>query len=287
MAGKTARFLVLDGYPKDHRGPLAENGGTLAGDLYARMLKECEPGCEVDIIFPADADCALPTGAGLEAYHGICWTGSSLTIHDEADERVTRQIEFAKAAYEAQVPMFGSCWAAQMAVTAAGGKCAKNPKGREFGLARKISLNDAGRVHPMYEGKKAVFDGFTSHEDEVSELPEGAVLLAGNDFSRVQAVDVTHKGGSFWAVQYHPEYDFNEVASLCRWRREALTKQGNFASLADADQFIDKMQALHEAPETSHLRWQLGVDDDVLATSVKQQEVRNWLAVKIHPRLNG
>ena len=205
-------------------------------------------------------DRALPSGSALNAYHGICWTGSSLTIHDEADERVTRQIEFAKAAYEAQVPMFGSCWAAQMAVTAAGGKCAKNPKGREFGLARKVRLNDAGRVHPMYQGKKAVFDGFTSHEDEVSELPEGAILLAGNDFSRVQAVDVTHKGGSFWAVQYHPEYDFNEVASLCRWRREGLTRQGNFASLEDADQFIGKMQALHEAPETSHLRWQLGAD---------------------------
>ena len=283
----SARFLVLDGYPAEHRGPLAANGGTLAGDLYERMLQSCLPGCDVDILFPADADCALPSGQALHDYHGICWTGSSLTIHDEADDRVTRQIEFAEAGYEAAVPMFGSCWAAQMAVTAAGGKCAKNPKGREFGLARKIALNSAGQDHPMFRGKKPVFDGFTSHEDEVAELPEGAVLLASNDFSRVQAVDVSHKGGSFWAVQYHPEYDFNEVASLCRWRREALTKQGNFASLEDADQFIGKMQALHENPASSHLRWQLGVDGDVLNDAVRQQEVRNWIEVKILPRLNG
>ncbi|MEX1036695.1 MAG: type 1 glutamine amidotransferase [Sneathiella sp.] len=286
MAGQ-ARFLVLDGYPAEHRGPLAANGGTLAGDLYLRMLQSCAPGCQVDILFPADADCVLPSGSGLNDYHGICWTGSSLTIYDEADSRVVRQIEFAKAAYEAQVPMFGSCWAAQMAVTAAGGKCARNPKGREFGLARKITVNAAGQDHPMFRGKKPVFDGFTSHEDEVAELPEGAILLASNDFSRVQAVDVTHKGGSFWAVQYHPEYDFNEVASLCRWRREALTRQGNFASLEDADQFIRKMQALHENPASSHLRWQLGVDDDVLDADPRQQEVRNWIAVKIIPGLNG
>ena len=208
----------------------------------------------------------MPSGQALHDYHGICWTGSSLTIHDEADDRVTRQIEFAKAGYEAAVPMFGSCWAAQMAVTAAGGKCAKNPKGREFGLARKIALNSAGQDHPMFRGKKPVFDGFTSHEDEVAELPEGAVLLASNDFSRVQAV---------------------EVASLCRWRREALTEQGNFASLDDADQFIGKMQALHENPASSHLRWQLGVDGDVLNDAVRQQEVRNWIEVKILPRLNG
>ena len=283
----SARFLVLDGYPAEHRGPLAANGGTLAGDLYLRMLHSCMPGCHVDILFPADADCVLPSGQGLQGYDGICWTGSSLTIHDETDDRVTRQIEFAKAGYEAAVPMFGSCWAAQMAVTAAGGKCAKNPKGREFGLARKIAVNAAGLVHPMFRGKKPVFDGFTSHEDEVAELPEGATLLASNDFSRVQAVDVSHKGGSFWAVQYHPEYDFNEVASLCRWRREALTEQGNFASLDDADQFIGKMQALHENPASSHLRWQLGVDGDVLNDAVRQQEVRNWIEVKILPRLNG
>ena len=283
----TARFLVLDGYPLDHRDALAANGGTLAGDLYARMLKSCHPGAHVDIVFPADEGCALPTGSGLADYHGICWTGSSLTIHDEKDTRVARQIAFAKAGYEAQVPMFGSCWAAQMAVTAAGGKCAKNPKGREFGLARKIFLTAAGQGHPMFRGKHAVFDSFISHEDEVVELPDCAVLLASNDFSRVQAVDVSYRGGSFWAVQYHPEYDFHEVASLCRWRRERLTAQGNFASLEDADQFIAKMEALHEAPDASYLRWQLGADGDVLDAGIKQQEVRNWIAAKIIPRLGG
>ncbi|TNE34160.1 MAG: type 1 glutamine amidotransferase [Alphaproteobacteria bacterium] len=281
-----ARFLVLDGYPEEHRGPLAENGGTLAGDLYARMLTSNMPGAEVDIIFPADADCRLPEGKAIEAYHGVCWTGSSLTIHNDADDRVARQIRFCQAVYETRVPMFGSCWAAQMAVTAAGGKCAKNPKGREFGLARKISLTEEGRAHPMFMGKKSVFDGFTSHEDEVQELPEGAVLLAGNDFTRVQAVDVTHQGGSFWALQYHPEYDFNEVASLCRWRREGLTKQGNFTSLDDADSFIAKMQGLFEDPVSHALRWQLGVDDDVLEADIREQELRNWIAIKVRPRLD-
>jgi GMP synthase (glutamine-hydrolysing) len=282
---KTPRLLVLDGYPEEHRIPLAENKGTLAGELYAAMLKTFLPDASVDILFPADKGTVLPSGVALKDYHGITWTGSSLTIHDHTDDRVTRQIEFAKAAYEARVPMFGSCWAAQMAVTAAGGQCAKNPKGREFGLARKISLTADGRGHPMFTGKKSVFDGFTSHEDEVSKLPEGAILLAGNDFSSVQAVDVTYKGGSFWAVQYHPEYNFHEVASLCRWRREGLTAQGNFSSIEDADQFIGKMETLNAHPESSHLRWQLGVDGDILDDDIKQQEVRNWIDIKLKPRL--
>ncbi|MBL4906026.1 MAG: type 1 glutamine amidotransferase [Sneathiella sp.] len=279
---RTARFLILDGYPQEHRGPLAENQGTLAGELYAKTLKANAPGCETHILYPADEDCILPSGVALTDIDGIVWTGSSLTIHHDQDERVSRQIRFAQAAFEAGVPMFGSCWAAQMAVTAAGGKCAPNPRGREFGLARKISLTPAGRGHPLYAGKKSVFDGFTSHEDEVTHLPSGGILLAENSFTSVQAVDVTYKGGSFWAVQYHPEYDLHEVASLCRWRREGLTAQGNFASVEEADAFIEKYENLHENPDRKDLRWQLGVDDDVLDTDIRWQELRNWLAVKVY-----
>ncbi|MEH6475420.1 MAG: type 1 glutamine amidotransferase [Sneathiella sp.] len=283
MVNSKIRFLVLDGYPKAHRGPLAENGGTLAGELYAERLKDCAPGCDTHILFPADADCVLPAGDSLAQYDGIVWTGSSLTIHDEHDEQVVRQIKFAQAAFEAGVPMFGSCWAAQMAVTAAGGRCAPNPRGREFGLARKIELSAEGRGHPLYAGKRTVFDAYTSHQDEITHLPSGAVSLAGNAFTFVQAVDVTYRGGSFWAVQYHPEYDLHEIASLCRWRREALTAQGNFATVAEADIFIEKMEALHQDPARTDLRWQMGVDDDVLNTDVKWLEVRNWISAKILP----
>lgn len=285
MNGRKYRVLVLDGYPKDHRLELAAHDGTLAGELYAARLKEIDPDCEPHILYPADLDCELPSGVALTAFDGIVWTGSSLTIHDVNDERVVRQIRFAQAAYEANVPMFGSCWAAQMAVTAAGGFCAPNPRGREFGLARKIQLTAAGRGHAMYVGKTDVFDGFTSHQDEITHVPTGSAVLSSNGFTSVQSVDVTYKGGSFWAVQYHPEYDLHEIAGLCRWRKEGLTAQGNFSSVEEAMIFIDKMEALNSDPTRTDLRWQLGVDDDVLNTDVRYIEVRNWLACKVYPNL--
>ncbi|WP_206378345.1 type 1 glutamine amidotransferase [Sneathiella limimaris] len=286
MARRKMKILVLDGYPADHRVELAAHRGTLAGELYAARLIECEPDCETHVMYPADENCELPIGQALSGYDGIVWTGSSLTIHDDQDPRVVRQIRFAQAAFEAKVPMFGSCWAAQMAVTAAGGYCALNPNGREFGIARKIELTPAGRGHPMYAGKTNVFDGFTSHQDEITHVPSGATILAANAFTSIQAVDVTYKGGSFWAVQYHPEYDLHEVASLCRWRKQGLTEQGNFASIKEAEGFIGKWQALHEDPKRSDLRWQLGIDDDVLNTDIRYLELRNWLAAKVYPRLN-
>ena len=87
------------------------------------------------------------------------------------------------------VPSFGSCWAAQFSVAAAGGRCAPNPKGREFGVACAITLSEAGRAHPLYRDKPARFDAFTSHADHVVELCDGATLLASNAWSGVQAVE--------------------------------------------------------------------------------------------------
>lgn len=93
---------------------------------------------------------------------------------------------------DAGLPQYGSCWAAQIAVAAAGGHCAKNPRGREMGIARKIALTPEGRAHPMFEGKPSVFDAFTSHNDEITHIAPGGLDLAGNDFTAVQAVAVRH-----------------------------------------------------------------------------------------------
>ena len=234
------RFLVVDGYAREGREELAAGGATPAGELYQRMLKTCAPAsAEVDILYPADPGASLPKGAALEQYDAIAWTGSSLTVYHD-DPEVTSQIEFAKAAFEAKVPSFGSCWAAQIAVVAAGGQCAKNYRGREMGFARKISLTPEGRAHPLYAGKKSVFDAFISHEDEATQLPPGAVLLASNDHSPVQAVAVTHKGGSFWGLQYHPEYDLHELARLCYCRKKKLTGMGFFRDLDAAPVRADR-----------------------------------------------
>ncbi|MCK5363934.1 MAG: type 1 glutamine amidotransferase, partial [Gammaproteobacteria bacterium] len=213
-------FLVIDGYRRDGREELQAGGATPAGELYSQMLMKCHPGCNVDIVYPADAGDSLPSGAALEAYDGLAWTGSSLTVYAD-DPAVAPQIALARAAFEAKVPSFGSCWAAQIGVVAAGGRCAANPRGREMGIARKITLTPEGRAHPLYIGKPGVFDAFISHEDECTHLPPGAVLLAGNAFTNVQAVAITYKGGTIWAVQYHPEYDLHEIARLtyCRIER--------------------------------------------------------------------
>jgi len=279
------RFLVLDGYDKEGREDLQSGGATTAGELYARMLMDCAPkGAEVDILCPADPGATLPAGAAIAQYDGIAWTGSSLTVFSD-DPKVAPQIEFAKAAFDARVPGFGSCWAAQIAVIAAGGRCDVNPKGREMGIARKIALTPEGRAHPLYSGKKSVFDAFISHDDEITHLPPSGLLLASNSHTQVQAVSVTHNGGVFWGLQYHPEYDLHELARLCYCRKQKLTDRGFFSDLDAAQAYVDQLEALHQDPGRKDIAWLLGIDQDVMNPDIRRAEVRNWIDLLVLPSL--
>jgi GMP synthase (glutamine-hydrolysing) len=279
------RFLVVDGYTRSAREQLQEGGASVAGDLYAQMLKRCAPqGAECDIFYPSDPGVKLPTGTAIDNYDGVAWTGCSLCINDDSAE-VREQITFASAVFEHGIPSFGSCWAAQIAVIAAGGRVAANPKGREMGIARKISLTAEGRAHPMYAGKSNVFDAFISHDDEITHLPPGAVSLAGNPWTRVQAVSVTHRGGVFWGLQYHPEYDLHELARLTFCRIDKLIRYEFFQDRQSALTYVDLLEALHEDPSRKDIAWRLGIDDDVMNEDIRQLEVRNWVSQLVLPSM--
>ncbi|WP_119461110.1 type 1 glutamine amidotransferase [Rhodospirillaceae bacterium SYSU D60014] len=280
------RFLVIDGYNREARDELAAGGASRAGDLYVAMLRKCLPEAACDIVYPADPGAALPKGAALEQYDGIAWTGCSLTIYED-DPRVGPQIELAKAAYESKVPSFGSCWAAQIAVVAAGGIVRANPRGREMGIARKIALTPEGRGHPLYVGKASVFDAFISHVDEITHLPAGGVLLASNAFTHIQAVSVTHKGGSFWGLQYHPEYDLHELARLTFCRIDKLIKLGFFKNREAALDYVNLLETLHQDPSRKDIAWLLGIDEDVTNEDVRLTEVRNWIERLVLPNMRS
>lgn len=256
---------------------------TPAWRLHAEMLERHLPGAEYAVWFPSE-DPELPGGCGPEQYDGILWTGCSLSVYHTDDPRVRRQIEFARRCYEVGTPAFGACWGAQVAAVAAGGEVRANARGREIGLARKIRLTPEGMRHPMFLGKPPVFHALSSHLDEVTTLPPGAVLLATNHFTEVQAFEVRHGRGVFWATQYHPEYDLHETARLLVARGQELVREGFFASSGDLLAYVDKLEALHREPDRKDLRWQLDIDEDVLAPAVRQAEFRNWVETIVRPR---
>ena len=276
-------FLIIDGYAKASRDDLNAAGMQLASKLYGDMLQRNLPEANYDVVLPSDPGVEIPTEKDLEKYSGILWTGCNLCIFDEQNPSVAKQIELAKRCYEVGIPSFGSCWGLQVSVVAAGGKVAPNPKGKEMGIARKIKLTPEGEKHPLFNGKPPVFEAYISHDDMVTEIPEGGVILAANDFTPVQALSVTHKKGTFWSVQYHPEYNLHEMACLIVAREEKLIELGFFKEPKELQLLVDKMKALYKEPDRKDLRWQLVIDDDVLSDEIKECEFRNWINELVLP----
>ena len=283
MIKDSVNLLVVEGYARESRDTLAQSGMALASDLYKSMLLSIAPNANVDIVTPADTDSSLPSGAQLCSYDGVAMTGSNLSVLDCDNPSVRNQVDLQKAVFDEGVPSFGSCWALQIGTIAAGGEVRVNPKGREMGFARKVRVTEDGANHPLYKGKPPVFDSFASHEDEVISLPPESTVLSGNHISSVQALEITSGKGTMWALQYHPEYDTGELASLIRCREERLIRMGFFSDAESLNEYADKLDLLREDPQRKDTAWELGIDTDILDPSVRQLEVRNWIEALVLP----
>jgi len=281
---RAPRLLVVDAYDAPGRKALTEAGCTNAGELYRNALLRSQPDADVEI-FAFGEDSKVP--GGLESFDGMVWTGSSLTIYKLDEGPVRDQIALSREGYDKGVPQFGSCYAAQMAVMAAGGECGRNPKGREFGITEDMTLTEAGKAHPLFKGRDGPIRNFTSHGDIVTVLPEGATCLAYNGFTPVQGVAVKHGKGEFWAVQYHPEYDFNEVARIGELWRRSLIKLGRFSDEDDADGYIAALDGLQQDPSREDLASRAGASRDVIDVELRLTEVRNWLKAAVLPRIGA
>jgi GMP synthase (glutamine-hydrolysing) len=126
-----------------------------------------------------------------------------------------------------------------------------------------------------------VFEAVTVHIDTVDSLPPGGVPLAHNDMG-LQAAEIKFKnGGSFWGVQYHPEYSLAEAAAMVRRYAEVLIRDGLARDQADLDALAVDFTALDANPADTRLAWRLGVGEAITNIDMKLAELRNWLVEKV------
>ena len=275
------RFLVVEGNIRSIREAYREGQGVTPAQGYGNVLVQVAGGGSYDIVQPADADAALPPGRVDERTRDAI---RILALHLwKGEPEALRQVELARAIYRAKVPFFGSCWGLQVAATAAGGRVHRNPRGREMGFARKIVPNVAGRAHPLLAGRPAAFDAPCSHLDEVAELPPDATLLASNAVSRVQAAEFRYEGGTFWGIQYHPEYSLADMAYLVDRRVSSLVEEGFFADEAGKNAYVADLRALHREPAPSDVAFRHGLGPDVTDPAQRLTEIRNFIEARVRP----
>src|ERR1700751_1867396 len=274
------RILVIDGNRAATRAQQVAAGVQPTGKAYAQVLQSlAEVSC--DIVRPADAEVRFAPGTGLSSYDGVAITGSALNVSD-GGVHIERQIELARAVFAEGMAFFGSCWGLQVAVCAAGGRVRRNPRGREFGFARRIELGEAGRRHEIFTGKPPVFEAITVHRDDVDQLPDGALVLASNDMG-LQALELRYARGTFWGVQYHPEFSYNELAATALRYGEALIADRLFADQAEMETFVADMRLLMQDPRDRRLSLKHGLGAAMQDEASKLAELRNWLAEQVLP----
>jgi GMP synthase (glutamine-hydrolysing) len=284
MSPRPVRLLVAEGNPPAMRERHAATSGQTPSEFYAEVLaalaRSAGIPAVIDICFPADCGANLPCGEDLASYDGVAVTGSGLNLW-KAERESLAQVDFARAVFDAGLPFFGSCWGLQVAAVAAGGEVKLNPQGREIGIARSIRLTEAGRAHPLHDGRLEVFDAPAIHSDEVAALPAGAVVTATNELCAVQAAEIRHGRGVFWGVQFHPEYTFAELGGILTRYTPIMMQEGFVRDGDEAATYIADLVALDAEPDRKDLSWRLGVAPSVLDPLIRRTELLNWLKLQV------
>jgi GMP synthase (glutamine-hydrolysing) len=161
-------------------------------------------------------------------FAGAIVTGSANSVC-RPEPWMDRLREWLRRAEQCGLPLLGVCFGCQILAAARGGRVVLNPEGWEIG-AVDIDLAPAARTDPLFAGAPSPLPVLATHEDRVEALPPGAVLLAGNQNTPLQAFRI---GDRIWGVQFHPEASAALIAALIRLRRTQLEEDARRHGLAD------------------------------------------------------
>lgn len=176
------KIVVLDCVTPDRL--TAKFGPT--GNHVIRWLKPALPEAEMSSVHIAGgAPAPKPAEVG-----GIVISGSEKGVYDDTPWMVplrARLEEYRKAG----TPVFGICFGHQIMADVWGGRAEKADKGFITGAREFASA--AGPV-----------SAYVAHQDQVTEVPPNAQVVAGSDYCPVAALAYNFPA---FSVQFHPEYN--------------------------------------------------------------------------------
>lgn len=160
--------------------------GSQYTQLIARVVREANVYCE---IVPYNKPVVYDEGL-----KGIILSGSPFSVNDEKAPLVD------VAQMNAQLPVLGVCYGAQLTSKLYGGRVEKSEK-REYGRA----FMSHSSPDPIFEGVSERTQVWMSHADTILQLPEGFEVLGTTDSIPVAAFKQVNGGNPLYGLQFHPE----------------------------------------------------------------------------------
>lgn len=251
------------------------HSGKASHESYAETLRRLRPGLQIHYISCVDPSDPA-TSDFLNHYAGIVFAGSPIQMYKDSVE-TRAAAAFMTQVFEAGVPSFGSCAGLQIAAVAAGGATGPRCAGMEVAFARDITRTPEGGDHPLLSGRPATWTAPAMHSSVVTKLPSNARVLASNPDTPVEAVELRHRHGIFWGVQYHPELALREIAASLRHQGRDLVDQGLAGDLCDVEAISERLINLEDEAERQDLAWQMGLNDQMTSFRHRTIEIENFL----------
>jgi GMP synthase-like glutamine amidotransferase len=208
-----------------HRALVIENDPTDDARRLGEWLTDA--GLELEVARPHASE-ALP--ADLDGFAAVVVLGGEQHAYDDANgdpgapwfpalESLLRK------AVRNKVPTLGVCLGGQLLATAMGGTVGRSASGPEIG-ARLVARRDAAEYDTLWRYVPFAPDVLQWHEDEITELPVGATLLAASTRYPHQAFRM---GDRAWGLQFHIECDADMIASWAADNASTLADLGTDA----------------------------------------------------------
>lgn len=234
--------------------------GKSAAGSFVRTFLGLDATLTLRVVCPYAAPVAEDAYEGVD---GVVYTGSGVAWATDAPQAAPLKAEMERTFQQGR-PVWGSCNGMQLAAVVLGGGVGASPSGVEIGVARDIRPTKQGAKHPMMHGRADGFAVPCVHRDEVQKLPTGAILIASNAHSPVQAMAYQGNGVDFWGTQYHPEITMADLAA---------STAGNTVFNGAGDLTGD----LAIADRDSAAANRLGTSVEGLSLPVRARELANWL----------
>lgn len=138
-------------------------------------------------------------------FDGFVVTGSSASVYWD-DPWIDDLIDWTREAIDRGLFCLGVCYGHQVVAEALGGTV--EPMGEyEIGYREVERVGDSR----LLAGLDDRFTVFTTHQDVVTELPEGTEVIAENEYG-----NHGFRKDHVFTVQFHPEYDLETAEAVAR-----------------------------------------------------------------------
>jgi GMP synthase (glutamine-hydrolysing) len=169
--------------------------GSQFNQLIARRVRENGVYCQVEPV-----DISVEKIKEMKPI-GIILSGGPSSIYEKDSPSMDPSL------FELGIPVLGICYGMHFMVHALGGTI-KQANKKEYGFAQLMVKEEK----PLFTNMETEFQCWMSHGDSAEDLPDGFVVTASTENTKIAAI--ANHGKKFYGLQLHPEVEHSVNGSL-------------------------------------------------------------------------